>query len=183
MWATMTERSSTPTSCDVGELRAGIAGSIRSRSPPERPPIGPSAGLASRARPRTAFLKKEPAIGDGCQSREETLRSVSRFAGALCVAIHTCIRKLREPPGTCRADPRPRPLLCRRGGLLGLSARGARFGFTVRCLAIAHGDQFFLKLQAFVEGHGGLIVLRQIFYREIAACFRRRRRLSPRVHQ
>jgi len=57
-----------------------------------------------------AFLKKAPAIGDGCQSREETLRNVSRFAGALCVAIHTCIRKLREPPGTkVRRGPEPAP--------------------------------------------------------------------------
>ena len=64
-------------------------------------------------RPRTAFLKKAPAIGDGCQSREETLRNVSQFAGALRVAIHTCIKKLREPPGTkVRRGPEPAPLYC-----------------------------------------------------------------------
>ena len=48
----------------------------------------------SSVRRRTALLKKEPAIGDGCQSREVTLGSVSRFAGALCVAIHTRTGKI-----------------------------------------------------------------------------------------
>jgi hypothetical protein len=57
-------------------------------------------------------------------------------------------------------------------GLHGLSARSAPSGFTVRRLAIARGDQFFLKLQPFVECHGGLFALRrQIFYREISAFF------------
>ena len=83
----------------------------------------------------------------------------------------------------CGADLSPRPLLGRRGGLLGLSARGAPSGFTVGRLAIARGDQFFLKLQPFIGCHDGLFARRrQIFYREINACFRRRRCLSPRVH-
>ncbi len=33
--------------------------------------------------------QKEPAICDGCQSREETPYNIGRFAEALCVAIHT----------------------------------------------------------------------------------------------
>jgi hypothetical protein len=37
--------------------------------------------------------RKEPAIGDGCQSREVTPHNVSRFAGALCVAIPTHMGK------------------------------------------------------------------------------------------
>jgi hypothetical protein len=39
--------------------------------------------------PPTALFKKGPVIGDGSQSREETLGKVDRFAAALCVAIHT----------------------------------------------------------------------------------------------
>jgi hypothetical protein len=82
-------------------------------SPGLRAPWWPSADDpdgSRQLRPRTAFLKKAPAIGDGCQSREETLRNVSRFAGALCVAIHTCVRKLREPPGTkVRRGPESAP--------------------------------------------------------------------------
>jgi hypothetical protein len=42
--------------------------------------------------------QKGPAIGDGCQSREVTLRNVNRFAGALRVAIHTRTGKLFETP-------------------------------------------------------------------------------------
>jgi hypothetical protein len=42
--------------------------------------------------------QKGPAIGDGCQSREEVVRSISRFAGTLCVAIHTRTGKLFETP-------------------------------------------------------------------------------------
>ena len=68
-------------------------------------------------------------------------------------------------------------------GLHGLSARSAPSGFTVRRLAIARGDQFFLKLQPIVGCHGGLFALRrQISYQGINACIRRRR-LIPRVHQ
>ena len=56
--------------------------------------------------------------------------------------------------------------------LHGLSSRSAPSDFTVRRLAITRGDQFFLKLQPFVECHGGLFALRrQIFYREINTCF------------
>jgi hypothetical protein len=70
-------------------------------------------------------------------------------------------------------------------GFYGLrAARGAPSGFTIRRLAIARGNQFFLELRPFVDRHGGLFALRrQIFYREINACFRKRRCLSPRVHQ
>jgi hypothetical protein len=39
--------------------------------------------------PPTALLKNGPVIGDGSQSREETLGKVGRFAAALCVVIHT----------------------------------------------------------------------------------------------
>jgi hypothetical protein len=50
--------------------------------------------------------------------------------------------------------------------------------------AIARGDQFFLELRPLVGRHGRLLALRrQIFHREINACFRRRRRFRPRVHQ
>jgi hypothetical protein len=38
--------------------------------------------------------EKEPAIGDGCQSREVMLRNVIRFAAALCVVVHTRTGKL-----------------------------------------------------------------------------------------
>jgi hypothetical protein len=38
--------------------------------------------------PRSAILKKEPAIGDGFQFGRRTTK-VSRFAAALCVVIHT----------------------------------------------------------------------------------------------
>jgi hypothetical protein len=61
-------------------------------------PIGVGAGLARHARSRTVVLKKRPAIGDGCQSREVTLRNVIRFAGALCVANHTRTGQFFEPP-------------------------------------------------------------------------------------
>ena len=67
-----------------------------------------SAGLA-RAAVADGIFQKEPAIGDGCQFREVTVRNVGRIAGALCVAIHTRIGKLFEPPGTkCGADPSPK---------------------------------------------------------------------------
>jgi hypothetical protein len=57
-------------------------------------------------------------------------------------------------------------------------------GLTARRLAITRGDQFFLELRPFVGRHGRLLGLRrQIFYREINACFRKRRCLGPRVHQ
>jgi len=69
-------------------------------------------------------------------------------------------------------------LLCRQ------SISAGECGMPSRTVKIARGDQFFLKLQPFVGCHGGLFALRrQIFYREINACFRRRRCLSPRVHQ
>jgi hypothetical protein len=75
-------------------------------------------------------------------------------------------------------DPRDRGRF-RYLGLHGLSAGGALSGFTARRLAIARGDQFFLKLQPFVGCHGGLFALRrQIFHQEINACFRRRRCLK-----
>jgi len=45
-------------------------------------------------------------------------------------------------------------------------------GFTAGRLTIARGDQFFLKLQPFVQRHGGLFALRrQIFYQGIGAVF------------
>jgi hypothetical protein len=47
------------------------------------------ARMAGQRRPPTALLKKGPVIGDGSQSREETLGRVSRFAAALCVVTHT----------------------------------------------------------------------------------------------
>jgi len=42
-----------------------------------------------RRRCSRRHFSKEPAIGDGCQSGEVRTRNVSRFAGGLCVAIHT----------------------------------------------------------------------------------------------
>jgi hypothetical protein len=69
-------------------------------------------------------------------------------------------------------------------GLRGLSARSAPSGYTAGGLAVARGDQFLLELQPFIGCHDGLFARRrQIFYREICACFRRHRCLSPRVHQ
>jgi len=71
-------------------------------------------------------------------------------------------------------------------GLLGLRRFSGRraLGFGGCRLTVARGGQFLLELQALVGCHGGLFALRrQIFHREISACFRRRRRLSPRVHQ
>jgi hypothetical protein len=60
--------------------------------------------------PLAGISQKEPAIGDGCQSREVTLRKVSRFAGALCVAIHTRMGELFEIHSTKhRADLRAPP--------------------------------------------------------------------------
>jgi hypothetical protein len=127
--------------------------------------------------------EKAPAIGDGCQSREETQCNSIR-GSVMCRNSHThrenSWNRLVRKGG---ADLTPRPLLCRGGGLLGLSVRSAPFGFTIRRLAIAHGDQFFFELRPFVGGHGGLFVLRQIFHREISTCFRRRRCLGPRVHR
>jgi hypothetical protein len=56
-------------------------------------------------------------------------------------------------------------------GLHGFSERSA-LGFNGCRLAVARSNQFLLELQPFVGCHGGLFALRrQIFYREIAACF------------
>jgi hypothetical protein len=75
-------------------------------------------------------------------------------------------------------EPRWRALL----GLHGFSLRSVPSGFSRCRLAVARGNQFFLKLQPFVGCHGALFALgRRIL--EINACFRRRRCLSPRVHQ
>jgi hypothetical protein len=60
------------------------------RSAPANP--GPPAQAADGA------SQKEPAIGDGSQSREETLGKVIRFAAALCVVIHTRRGKLLGLP-------------------------------------------------------------------------------------
>jgi hypothetical protein len=56
------------------------------------------AGLAVAGAVPEDIAQKEPAISDGCQSREEVVRTVSRFAGALCVAIHTRTGNFVEPP-------------------------------------------------------------------------------------
>lgn len=69
----------------------------------------PGAAGTRRHGPRATLLKKGPVIGDGSQSREETLGKLSRFAAALCVVIHT-----------------------RRGKLLGLQADSANHLFGVR---------------------------------------------------
>ena len=54
------------------------------------------------APPETSISKKEPAIGDGCQSREVMLRSISRFPVLVCAAIHTLgnevMRGAKKPP-------------------------------------------------------------------------------------
>ena len=73
-------------------------------------PIGGSADRGGRA-VAVGISQKEPAIGDGYQSREVTLRKVSRFAGALCAAIYTPTGKRFETLSTTRgADLSPRPL-------------------------------------------------------------------------
>ena len=48
------------------------------------------------APPETSISKKEPAIGDGCQSREVMLRSISRFPVLVCAAIHTLDDRFHE---------------------------------------------------------------------------------------
>jgi hypothetical protein len=78
-------------------------------------------------------------------------------------------------PGRCRCVRDLRLLWLR--GLGGLRFSGGR-------LAIACSEQPALKLRPFVWCHNGTFARRwQIFYREISACFRRRRRFSPRIHQ
>jgi hypothetical protein len=127
--------------------------------------------LLLKAVAREIWLRSESVAGRS-QSRFEPT-SVGQFAQSL---------DFLQKAGTGSSAP----VQCGPTGFLrslwlrGLNGRSCvSSGFGVRGMAITRGGQVFLKLQPFVERHGGLFAL---WRRVENTCFRRRR-LGPRIHR